>query len=100
MFLRAPRRRRLAGVERYSRVSQGCLNRHRQRVRAAKHASRERCQILEYRHGLADVIQCGTLASVKRLAVICPQPERSAMTLSDALGATQDIVMPRGRDDA
>ena len=54
-----PRRRRFAGAERGSRLSQFALNAHCGRVRAAEHAARDLCRILEHRHGLAEIVERG-----------------------------------------
>ena len=49
--------RRLAGAEGRSRESQGFPNPHYVRVRAAEHAPRGPFQLLERRHGLADIVE-------------------------------------------
>ena len=46
---------------RFSREFQGALNRHSGRVRATEHAPRVRCQFLERRHGLADIVDAKQL---------------------------------------
>ena len=65
------RRRRFAGVERFSRVLQMAPNRLYDRVRAAENASRGPFHVLECRHGLAEIVECGTVVSVERLRVTC-----------------------------
>ena len=59
--LRTSRRRRLAGAETSLRDLQGTLNPRCDRVRAAKHASRDRFYLLERRHGLAEIVERGTV---------------------------------------
>ena len=54
-----PRRLRLAGAERASRVSQFVLNPHCDRVRATEYAPRDPFQFLERRHGLAELVERG-----------------------------------------
>ena len=54
-----PSGRRLAGAERLLRESQGILNRFCGRMRAAEHAPRGRFDILESRHGLAEIVERG-----------------------------------------
>ena len=53
------RRRRFAGAERGPRLSQAVLNPHCGRVRATKHAPRNPCCLLERRHCLAEIVECG-----------------------------------------
>jgi hypothetical protein len=67
MYLGATRRR-FAGAERGSRVSQEPLNPHRDRVRATKYAPRDPCSVLERRHGLEDVVERGAGVLVERLS--------------------------------
>ncbi len=59
IFLRSPRRRRFAGAERGSRVSQGSLNFRCERVRATEHALSDPCRLLERRDALADIVERG-----------------------------------------
>jgi hypothetical protein len=54
--LGGPRRRRFAGAERGSRVSQGSFHLQNGRVRAAEHAPRDPFRLLERRHGLAGFV--------------------------------------------
>ena len=56
VLLRTPRRR-LAGAERGSRVSQALLNRRCERVRASKHAPRNTFRVFKRRHGLTDIAE-------------------------------------------
>ena len=63
------RRRRLAGAERSSRVSQGDLNPSCDRVRAAEHAPSDSLHVLERRHGLAEIVECRACVLVERLRV-------------------------------
>ena len=51
------RRRRLAGTEHGSRVSQGLLDPRCGRVRAAKHAPRGPCRVLECLNTLAEFLE-------------------------------------------
>ena len=80
---RVPCRRRLAGAERGSRLSQGYLNSPSGRVRATKHAPRSPSGVLERIHGLADILERGAVVSVERLRVKPPQLEREIMTLPE-----------------
>ena len=59
----------LAGVEHCSRISQGCLNRHRERMRATKHAPRGLFRVFERRHGLAEIVDRGAGVLVERPCV-------------------------------
>ena len=59
-------RRRFAGAERGSRVSQGSLNPRCVRVRASQHAPRGRRRVLKRRHGLTEIVDCGALVTVQR----------------------------------
>ena len=54
------------GAERGSRGSQVFLNPGCDWVRAAEHAPRGRCQILERRHALAQIIERGAVGSDER----------------------------------
>ena len=59
LYLLAPQLR-LAGVELGSRVLHVGLNPNCDRVRPAKNAPRDRCRLLEHRHGLAEIVErCG-----------------------------------------
>ena len=58
--------RRFAGAERGSRVSQGLLHRHHDRVRPPKHAPRGPFGFLERRHGLAEIVERGAVVVVER----------------------------------
>ena len=75
-------RRRFAGAEDGSRGSQIVLNPFCERVRAAEHAPRGPCRILERRHGFADVVERGAGVHVERLRVSPLHPEREMMILS------------------
>ena len=59
MVLLGSRRRRLAGAEHGSRVSQFALDLHSVRVRAAEHAPSDPFRVLERRHGLAEIVERG-----------------------------------------
>ena len=61
-----PRRRRFAGTEHGSRELQGNLNPFCERVRATEHAPRGPFDILERRHGLAEVVERGAGVVVER----------------------------------
>ena len=52
-------RRRFAGAERDSRVSQHALRIQYERMRAAEHAPRGPFRLLERRHGLAEIVERG-----------------------------------------
>ena len=64
-------------------MSQGLLHPHNGRVRAAKHASRGSCRLLERRHGVAEVVERGGLVRVERLCVHCPYREREVITITE-----------------
>ena len=49
------------GAERYSRLSQVFLNPGCDWVRAAEHAPRDPGRLLEYRHGLAEIVEHGVV---------------------------------------
>ena len=76
-------RRRLAGVEHGSRRSQGSTNVSCERMRAAKHASRGPFRLLERRHALAEIGECGGGVRTERNRVIPPHHERVIMTLPE-----------------
>ena len=44
-------------------------------MRAAEHAPRGPCRLLERHHGLAEIVERGALVSVERLRVTPPHPE-------------------------
>ena len=75
-------RRRLAGVERGSRVSQVVLNPHCERVRATEHAPRGAFYVLEHRRGLAEIVARGARVGVERLRVKRPHLERVYISLA------------------
>ena len=64
-------------------MSQGGLDPRRDRVRAAEHAPRNAFNVLERRHGLAEVVERGAFVMVNRPRVIPPHLERILMTLSE-----------------
>ena len=74
--------RRFARTERGSRVLQGIPNPHYVRVRAAEHAPRGPFQLLELRHGFAEIIERGDGVIVERPRVSPPHPKRDMMILS------------------
>ena len=79
-----PRRRRLASAERGTRFSQKAINLHRERMLAAKHATRDPIRVLERRYGLAKIVERG---GGVRPRVIQPHRQRDFITVSeDALG--------------
>ena len=49
---------------------------------ATEHAPRNRLNVLEYRHGLTDILECGAGGCEERLRVIPPHPERELITLA------------------
>ena len=61
------RRRRFAGAERGSRVSQSSFNLQCGRVRASEHAPRDPFRVLERRHALAEIVECGAIVREDRL---------------------------------
>ena len=80
-MLRAPRRRRLAGAERGSCVSQILPNPLRDRMRASEHAPRDPLRLLERRYGLAEVVESRAVVLVNFLRIIHLHRERD-MTIS------------------
>ena len=74
VYLRLSRRRRLAGAEVGSPVSQGNLNRPYGRVRAAKHTTRGPFRVLERRHGLAEIVERGAVVHVTERGPSAPVP--------------------------
>ena len=82
LSLRAPRRR-LAGVERGSRLSQALLYPSCDRVRATEHASGGPVYLLERRHGLVKIVERGAVVLVERRRVTPPHREREIVTLSE-----------------
>jgi hypothetical protein len=52
-----------AGAERGSCISQVCLNRPCERMRATEHAPRGLFRVLERRHGLAEIVERGAFGS-------------------------------------
>ena len=72
----------LVGVDRRSRVSQATLNIHCDWMRAAEHAPRDPCRILERINSLVEIVDCGGGVPVERRRVSRPHPERELITLS------------------
>ena len=74
LYLRAHRGHRiadvrfLAGEERSSRASKFVLNRSCERIRATEHAPRDPFRLLERRHGLEEIIECGAGSSLSASA--------------------------------
>ena len=64
------------GAERVSRYLKYLLNIRGERVHAAKNAPRDPFQILEGRHGLAEIVERGAVGFDERQRVILPHPER------------------------
>ena len=75
-------RRAELGIERGSRVLQFVLKSLYERVRAAEHAPRGRFQVLEQRHGLAEIVERGAVVLAERLGVFVPHPDRSFVALA------------------
>ena len=66
-------RRRLAGAERGSRYSQTMILKIKsERVCATEHAPRNSFNLLERRHGLAELVERGGVVLVQRLRVRSP----------------------------
>ena len=63
-------------MERCSRESQFALNPHHVRVRAAEHAPRGPCRLLERRHSLAEIVEGGAFVLVERPRVNPPHHEQ------------------------
>ena len=76
-------RRRFAGVEPGSRVSQIILNRRGEWVRATKHAPRDPCNVFELCHGLAEIDETGGGVAVERLRVKRSHHVRELSTLAE-----------------
>ena len=81
MYLRTTRRR-FAGGEGCSRISQAELNRPYGRVRISEQAPRNRLHVLERNNCLAEVVERGGGVVVERHRVTQPHPEREVMTLA------------------
>ena len=62
----------VAGAEYGSRVSQINRNRRDERVRAAEHAPRNRLDVLERIHGLAEIVERSSVVLVERPRIIPP----------------------------
>ena len=62
---------------------QHALNMHYERMRAAEHALRGPFNLLERRHGLAEIVERGAGVHVERRCVKCPHPEREIMRVSE-----------------
>ena len=76
------RRRRFAGAERGSRVSQIIPNRFCGWVRNAKNASRDPCRVLERRYGLLVIVERGAVVYVERRRVTPLHYEREDIIIS------------------
>jgi hypothetical protein len=59
------------------------LDAHCDRMCAAEHAPRGPFGLLERRHGLAEVLECGAFVIVERRRVIPPQPDREFMIFAE-----------------
>ena len=66
-----------------SRVSQGCLHLHCERVRVTENAPRDPSSVLERRHGLAEIVERRAVVLVERPRVNPPHPERGVITISE-----------------
>ena len=84
LTLRAPRRRRFAGAECLSRLSQSAPNSHCEGVLAAEHAPCGPCRVLERRHGLAEIAERGAVVFVERLRVVGRGPPPAAPSVPEA----------------
>ena len=82
MYLRTTRRR-FAGAERGTRISQMRLNVHCDRMRAPKDAIRDPSNFLERRHGLAEIVERGAGVFVERQPVSPPDLERESILISE-----------------
>ena len=77
------RRRRLAGGERGSGVSQGLIKSPFERMCAAKNTTPGPCRLLESRHSLAEIVERGGGVLVERPRVSPPHREREFMTIPE-----------------
>ena len=68
---------------RSARVSQLALNINSERMRAAEHAPRDPFHVLQRRHGLAEIVECGAGVEKESLRVIPPHPERGLVILTE-----------------
>ena len=66
-----------------SRDLQAALNARCDRVRGTEDAPSCTFQLLEHRHGLAEIVERGVGVPAERLRVNPPHPERSLITLSE-----------------
>ena len=71
------------GAEHLSRGSQIAFNVLCGRVRAAEHAPRRRCQVLERRYALAEILERRAVVFAERQRVIPPYCEGELMILSE-----------------
>ena len=83
LFILGTPRRRFAGAEDGSRVSQGTLISHCDRVRATEYAPRDPCSVLERRHGLTKIVERGARVPVERHRISPSRPERVLMILAE-----------------
>ena len=67
---------RFARAEHFSRVSQALLNLSCLRVRASEYAPRDPCRVLYHLHGLADIIECGSVVLAECICGNRPHRER------------------------
>ena len=69
--------------KRGSRILQFGPHPFRYRVCASEHAPRDPCRVLKRRHGLAEIVERGSIVLVERVRVIPLHPERELITLSE-----------------
>ena len=80
--MRVPRRR-FAGAERVSRVSQSGLKLRCARMRATKDAPSGPFHVLEHRQGLAEIVGRGGWVLVERQRVNFPKTERYRIIIAE-----------------
>ena len=77
------RRRRVAGAERGSRVSQGLRKTRCKRMRASEHAPRNTFRVLKRRHGLTGIVERRAGGDTEHNRVNLPHLERGFIALSE-----------------
>ena len=76
------------GAERGLRCfSQVALNPHCGRVRAAEHASRNPCRVLERRHGFAEIVERGAIIQTQ------PNPSLLDMLLTQCAACAETLAL-------
>ena len=72
------------GAGRCSRISQALFTHFYEGMRCAEHAPRDPFHVLERRHGLAEIVECGVSVHVECLSVHFPHRERNCRIISES----------------